>query len=67
MGLTTQQFALAVSEVAHEFSVNFIDLFGTSGINQFNRSLYISDTVHPKDLGKVKVANAIINGINKVF
>lgn len=36
-----------VFETCHEFSIPVIDVFGTCGINQFNRATYIKDSVHP--------------------
>ena len=62
IGLTTEDYAKAMKEVCHEFSVPCIDVFGDSGINQFNRAAYIEDTVHPNYAGREKIAKAITNG-----
>ena len=65
--LTTEDYAIACKEVAHSLSIPFIDVFGESGINQFNRAMYITDTVHPNDAGGKKMARVIINGMNRIL
>lgn len=62
LGLTTEDYANAMKEVCHEFSVPCIDVFGEGGINQFNRATYIEDTVHPNNVGREKIAKVITNG-----
>lgn len=63
LNLSTEDYAKAMVEVCHEFSIPVIDVFGTCGINQFNRANYIQDSVHPNWEGHKLVARAIINGL----
>ncbi|MCI8566674.1 MAG: hypothetical protein HFI39_10215 [Lachnospiraceae bacterium] len=58
--LTTQDYARAVKEVAEAFSIPYIDVFGSTGINPFNRSQYIADNVHPNEEGKKAIARLMI-------
>ncbi len=64
LGLTTQDYARAVAEVAEAFSIPYIDIFGSTGINQFNRNQYISDIVHPNEEGKKAVARVMIGALS---
>ena len=66
IGLTSEDYAKATQEVAHFMSVDFIDLFGSTGINQFNRKLYISDMVHATVEGNKKIAKVMINGLKNI-
>lgn len=63
LNLSTEDYAKAMVEVCHEFSIPVIDVFGTCGINQFNRATYIQDSVHPNWEGHKLVAKAIVNGL----
>lgn len=60
IGLTTQDYAEAMEEVCEYLSIPYIDVFGETGINCFNRAQYISDTVHPNDEGGKAIARVII-------
>ena len=51
LGLTTEDYRDAMEEVARTLSIPFIDVYGTTGINQWNRSQYIRDVVHPSERG----------------
>lgn len=64
LGLTTQDYAKAVEEVAEALSVPFIDVFGSTGINPFNRNQYISDIVHPNEAGQNAIARVIIGALD---
>lgn len=64
IGLTTQDYANAMEEVCEYFSVPYIDVFGETGINCFNRSQYISDTVHPNDEGGKAIARVMIGRLD---
>lgn len=64
LGLTTQDYAEAMREVAEYLSIPFIDLFGTCGINPFNRSTYISDIVHPSEEGQRAMARVVIGALD---
>lgn len=46
-GKSPLDYAKDAIMVAQMMSVNYIDLFGTCGINQFNSILFIEDGVHP--------------------
>ena len=61
IGLTTQDYAEAMEEVCEYLSIPYIDVFGETGINCFNRAQYIfGDSVHPNDEGGKAIARVII-------
>lgn len=67
-GMVTSQYAQAIKEVGFMMGIPVIDLFGTAGINQFNRKTYIKDTVHPygigdENKGNEALARVIIGGL----
>lgn len=64
IGLTTQDYAEAMEEVCEYLSIPFIDVFGETGINSFNRNRYISDTVHPNEEGGKAIARVIIGRLD---
>ena len=64
LGLTTQDYAQAMREVAEALSIPFIDIFGSTGINSFNRSQYISDIVHPNEEGQRAIARVMIGELD---
>ena len=47
-------------------STEFIDVFGKTGINQFNRATYIGDAVHPNDAGGKAIARVVVNGLKNM-
>ncbi|MGL5379957.1 SGNH/GDSL hydrolase family protein, partial [Clostridium sp.] len=68
LGLTPYDYAKAMKEVANEFSIPVIDVFSLTGINQFNRKKYITDSVHPySENGKKAIARTIICGLKNVM
>ena len=66
LGLTTKDYRDAMEEVAEAMSIPFIDVYGTTGINQWNRSEYIRDIVHPSDLGGMAIARSVIAGLEDI-
>lgn len=66
LGLTTKDYRDAMEEVAQSLGVPFIDVYGTAGINQWNRSHYLRDGVHPSDQGGMAVARAMIGGLEQI-
>lgn len=66
IGLTTQDYAEAVMEVAEYLSVPCIDVFGNCGVNQFNRNMYLEDLVHPNKEGGKAIAKVIIGGLKTI-
>lgn len=56
-----------VKRVANTISTPCIDIWGTDGINIFNRSKYIKDGVHPNNDGNVELANAIAAGLSVIY
>lgn len=66
LGLTTEDYAKAVMEVAEYLSVPCIDVFGNCGVNQFNRSAYLEDLVHPNQAGGEAIARVIIGGLKAI-
>lgn len=55
-GKTTYDYAVAAKEVAEFLSIPYIPVFERCGINQWNRTKYIADAVHPQDKGGEKIA-----------
>ena len=66
LGYTTQDYAAAIEEVAEYLSIPFIDVFGNTGINQFNRQQYIRDLVHPTQEGGKAIARVMIGGLEAI-
>ena len=66
IGLTVQDYAEAMEEVAEYLSIPFIDLFGTTGINEFNRTQYIRDICHPNAEGGKAIARVIIGRLREL-
>lgn len=66
LGLTTEDYRDAMEEVARTLSIPFIDVYGTTGINQWNRSQYIRDVVHPSERGGMALARSVIGGLEGI-
>lgn len=66
IGLTHDDYAKACKEVAEFMSVPYIDVYGTSGINIFNRSKYVQDNVHPNELGFKKIGQCVSAGLKRI-
>lgn len=66
-GLTTFDIRNAIEKACIKSSIDFIDVFGTSGISIYNRNLYIKDTVHPNKYGMMCIGRSICQGINKLI
>lgn len=58
--MVTSQYAQAIKEVGFMMGIPVIDLFGRAGINNFNRSQFIKDTVHPYGIGEQNKGNEAI-------
>lgn len=57
-----------IKEVAKMCSIPLIDVYATCGINPWNRTKYISDTVHPyHEDGKKMLARAVIGGLMTIY
>lgn len=68
LNLTPYDYTKALKEVAEEFSIPYIDVFATTGINQFNRKTYIDDQYHPyNSKGKKALARAVIGGLKNIL
>ena len=65
LGLTTADYAKAMREVCSLYSIPCIDLYSECGINPFNRTMYIEDTVHPNQAGQNKILQVLTNGFNR--
>lgn len=63
-GLTTFDIAEGIKKACAYMSTPCIDVYGTDGIQQFNRTNYIQDSVHPNAYGRRAIASAISNGFN---
>jgi hypothetical protein len=71
LGLKASDYAQALKEVAFEFSTPYVDVFGTTGINQLNSKLFIKDGTHPYDIdgtnkGNRTLARAVIGGLKNI-
>ena len=67
-GLTEGQFALKIAEAARYMSVPVIDINGLTGINQWNRTKYITDSVHPySTAGKKAMARVFIGEMKRIM
>ena len=63
-GETTLDWVNACIEACKNMSTPCIDVFGTTGVNQMNRNLYLKDMVHPSNYkGRKMIARAIIGGL----
>jgi lysophospholipase L1-like esterase len=65
LGYTGLDYANATKEVADLLNLKYIDIWN-DGINVFNRSLYISDTVHPNAEGAKLIASKVIFGLKDI-
>ena len=59
LGLHSSDYAKAAEEIADFMGVPFIDVH-RCGINPINRTLYISDSVHPNQAGAELIARKVI-------
>ena len=65
LGLTMSDYANAVKEVCAVYGIPCIDIFGESGMSVLNGSEFVTDIVHPNDLGGKRIANVVINGLKR--
>ncbi len=63
--LCMTDIANAVKEVSAYYGIPCIDLNGNSRVNTLNHTTYISDLVHPNNLGGKLIANEVINGMKR--
>jgi len=61
IGLKPSDYRKATIEVANEFGIPVVDVFSTTGINQFNRATYIADEFHPYSLGGLNKGNKALS------
>lgn len=67
-GTNTMDVADVEIRVARYMAMPYIDVNGTTGINGYNYTKYITDGVHPyNDAGQQALANAIIGGLRTLF
>ena len=65
-GLT--KTAQAIREMSHLTSIPCIDTFSTDGINGWNRTTYIADSIHPYTVAGSKMfARAVIGGLKSIL
>ena len=68
MGVGIFKEGEVVNKVSQYFSFNTIDLYHTLQVNPWNRSRYVTDTIHPyNDLGKQALARAVISGLRCIY
>lgn len=59
-----KKLADCVMDVAQRMSTPCINVYGNCGINTLNRSIYISDTIHPYTVaGRKKIGRAVSSGL----
>lgn len=63
IGLYAKDYADAVKAVCNFFSTQYIPVYEECGITPWNRTDYITDTVHPNVEGGVKIAMVMIRYI----
>lgn len=57
-----------IKEVAKMCSIPLIDVYAACGINPWNRTKYISDSVHPYlEDGKKMLARAVVGGLTSIY
>ena len=67
LGLYYIDYVKEQENVLKDLGIPCIDVYGTSGINPFNRTSYITDWVHPySDKGCKAIARAIIGGLKTI-
>jgi hypothetical protein len=60
LGLTMEDYANAVIEVAHYYAMPVIDVYGECGWNAINSETYLSDGVHPNTAGYARISSLVI-------
>lgn len=65
---TNKDFAKASEEVAYNYGLTFVDLYGNVGFNKFTMNaspndIYSSDFIHPNEAGSLRIAEVV----NKTF
>lgn len=65
-GLTLRQYCDTIAEIAKKYNLKVIDMFNDSGINQSNINQLTIDGLHPNDAGYQKIADVIINYLQKL-
>jgi len=68
LSLTPEDYANAALDVAHKMSAPSIDVFGTTGINQQNTTMYITDGTHPYSrAGMLALGRAVAAGLKRII
>ena len=63
-----KQTAQAIREMSHLTSIPCIDTFATDGINGWNRTTYIADSIHPYTVvGSKMFARSVIGGLKGIL
>ena len=66
-GIAYYKHGQLVKTVAHYYSIPVVDIWGTSGVNPFNRNANNQDSTHPyKSHGKMMLARAWIGGLKGI-
>ena len=66
LGLTVKDYADAMIEIGRMYSIPVLDLFGMSGINKLNISVFTSDKIHPNQAGYDRIIRLIIEFIKSL-
>lgn len=65
-GVYLREYIKAIKDTALKYHVPCVDLFDKSGINVYNKSVYLADTVHPTTEGYKLIGNIIGNFLNSL-
>lgn len=66
LGLTIKDYADAMIFICREYGIPVLDLFGMSGINKYNISIFTSDKIHPNQAGYNRIIRLIIEFIKSL-
>ena len=66
LGLTVKDYADAMIFICREYGIPVLDLFGQSGINKYNISIFTSDKIHPNQAGYDRMIRLMIEFIKSL-
>lgn len=63
-----KQLAEVVKDIAFRMSTPCIDNYGNDGINSLNKTIFITDGIHPYSIaGRKKVGRSVISGLMRII
>ncbi len=66
LGLTIKDYADAEIFICRDYGIPVLDLFGMSGINKYNISVFTSDKIHPNPAGYNRMIRLMIEFIKSI-